>query len=135
MTSRIIEPNELRLEHVLVFCYLYFSKESDGTVSASECEMIKSKVGEWMGANCTVEEAFRDSETWFLSCNLEERKQALRYFLARFREQLSEMHRKAILSDLYQVACADGVITSSEATLLNTLAIELDVDFKVEIPD
>lgn len=135
MTSRIIEPRDLKLEHVLVFCYLYFSKESDGEVAKSECVVIKSKVGEWMGANCEVEDAFRESETWFLSCNLEERTQALRYFLARFRERLSSMHRKAILSDLYQVACADGIITSSEAALLNTLAIELDVDFKVEIPD
>lgn len=135
MTSRIIEPRDLKLEHVLVFCYLYFSKESDGEVAESECVVIKSKVGEWMGANCEVEDAFRESETWFLSCNLEERTQALRYFLARFRERLSSMHRKAILSDLYQVACADGIITSSEAALLNTLAIELDVDFKVEIPD
>lgn len=135
MTSRITEPKELKLEHVLVFCYLYFSKESDGEVSEGECEVIRAKVGEWLGANCSVEETFRESETWFISCNLEERTQALRYYLARFREKLSSMHRKAILSDLFQVACADGVITSSEAALLNTLATELDVDFRVEIPD
>ena len=134
MSSHIREPENLSLEHVLAFCYLYFSKETDGSLDEQELQTMGLRVGEWIGQpadSAVVRKAMSDAELWYTSCNHDERNHAIRYFVNRFNDVLKAHHREAIIADLFAIASADGTVSENEARLLNSLAEGLQVDFRV----
>lgn len=137
MAGHIREPENLSLEHVLAFCYLYFGKATDGMLDEHELQTIAVRVGEWLGQSddsVVVRKAIADANVWYMSCSQQERDHAIRYFVKRFNEVLQLHHREAIISDLFAIASADGTISENEVRLINSLAEELQVNFRVDGP-
>lgn len=113
-------PDARALCHDLALVYLALAYGTDRALDAGELDVIVDCLAQWQ---CVEAEALRETVAEAMAVHAEEGAEAeVAHAIGTLAEALSSDERRRAMEDLVQIAEADGVLLSSEQSLLAALA-------------
>lgn len=125
---------EITPYHMITFIYMGFAHLPDGEITKEESDEIEQKVARWMKVSYKNINAYNDvvSQTseWYNSMPDEEKVSTLLNMAATLRKQefMTEEHCKDLMSDLRDIAVADGRFGEKEKQLHDMVAKEFGIN-------
>jgi len=120
--------------HLFCFVYLGFAQLSNENLSENVMEEIERKVAHWMNVNPSniveFNRILHESSDWYNSLKSEDRLETVLEIAKSIQnlEGFTMENRKAFLSDIRDIAVADGRFSSAEKQMHDIIGRELGIN-------
>lgn len=125
---------ELTPYHMITFIYMGFAHLPDGKISKQESDEIEQKVARWMKVSYkninTYNDVVSQTTEWYNSMPDEEKITTLLKLAATLHKQefMTVEYCKDLMSDIRDIAVADGRFAEKEKQLHDMVAKELGIN-------
>lgn len=125
---------EITPYHMITFIYMGFAHLPDGKISKEESKEIEQKVARWMKVSYkninTYNDVVSQTSEWYNSMPDEEKISTLLNMAATLHKQefMTEEHCKDLMSDIRDIAVADGRFGEKEKHLHDMVAKEFGIN-------
>jgi hypothetical protein len=126
--------NQLTPHHLFCFVYLGFAHLSNENITEKVIEEIERKVALWMDVNpeniVEFNRILHETSNWYNSLKDEERMNSVLEIAKSIKEieGFTLENRKAFLSDIRDIAVADGRFSTAEKQMHDVIARELGIN-------
>lgn len=125
---------ELTPYHMITFIYMGFAHLPDAKISKEESDEIEQKVARWMNVSYKNINNYNDvisqTSSWYNDLSDEERVGTLLKMAATLHKQefMTDENRKDLMSDIRDIAVADGRFGEKEKQLHDMVAKEFGIN-------